>query len=180
MNLLYNDVYPFLSRVAQKGIIQFDDQIKPLSRKYITEKLIELDSLKNKLTNVEQAELEFFKKDFYTEMNFKKITESNSKKISLLKKDDGGRFRFFSYGDNLFKINADPILGYQTGTRDSKMLNHYWTGLSFYGYLSDFISFSFDYRDNHEWGKSLDTTKKFTPETGIVPTQKSPNNSRLQ
>ncbi len=100
---LYSNVYPFLSRVAQKGIIQFDDQIKPLSRKYITEKLIELDSLKNKLTNVEQAELEFFKKDFYTEMNFKKITESNSKKISLLKKDDGGRFRFFSYGDDLLK-----------------------------------------------------------------------------
>ncbi len=172
---LYKDVYPFLSRVAQKGIIRLDDQITPLSRKYIAKKLIELDSLKNKLTNVEREELEFFKKDFYIEMNFKKITESNSKKISLLKKDDGGRFRFFSYGDNLFKLNADPILGYQTGARDSKLFNHYWTGLSFYGYLSDFIGFSFDYRDNHEWGKSLDSTKMFTPVTGIVPTQKSTN-----
>ncbi len=46
---LYNDVYPFLSRLSQKGIIQLDDQIKPLSRKYIAEKLIELDSIKNKL-----------------------------------------------------------------------------------------------------------------------------------
>ncbi|MFW9928938.1 MAG: hypothetical protein ACFFD1_06080, partial [Candidatus Thorarchaeota archaeon] len=70
---LYNDVYPFLSRLAQKGIIQLDDQIKPLSREYIAEKLIQLDSLKYKLTNLEQEELEFFKKDFFTEMNFKKI-----------------------------------------------------------------------------------------------------------
>ena len=172
---LYNDIYPFLSRLAQKGIIQLDDQIKPLSRKYIAEKLVELDSLKNSLTDVEQEELAFYKKDFYTEINFKKITGNNSKKISFLNKDGGGRFRFFSYGDNLFKINADPILGYQTGTRDSKLFNHYWTGLSFYGYLSDFIGFSFDYRDNHEWGKSLDSTKKFTPATGIVPTLKSPS-----
>ncbi|MGA9291223.1 MAG: capsule assembly Wzi family protein, partial [Ignavibacteriaceae bacterium] len=172
---LYNDIYPFLSRLAQKGIIQLDDQIKPLSRKYIAEKLTELDSLKDKLTNLEQEELEFFEKDFYTEINFKKITEINSKKISFLKKDNGGRFRFFSYGDNLFKLNADPILGFQTGTRDSKLFNHYWTGLSFYGYLSDFIGFSFDYRDNHEWGKSLDTAKLFTPVTGIIPTQKSSN-----
>ena len=70
---LYNDIYSFLSRTAQKGIIQLDDQITPLSRKYIAEKLVELDSLKDKLTNLEQEELEFFKKDFYTEMNFKKM-----------------------------------------------------------------------------------------------------------
>ena len=108
-------------------------------------------------------------------MNFNKITEINSKKIHLLEKDDGGRFRVFSYEDNLFKINADPILGYQIGTRDSKILNHYWSGIFFYGYLSDFIGFSFDYRDNHEWGKSLDSTKNFTPETGIVPTKKLHN-----
>ena len=172
---LYNEVYPFLSRIAQKGIIQLDDQIKPLSRKYIAEKLVQLDSLKNRLTDIEQEELEFFKKDFYTEINFKKITDNNSKKISLLKKDRGGRFRFFSYGDNLFKINADPILGFQTGIRDSKLFNHYWSGLSFYGYLSDFIGFSFDYRDNYEAGKTLDPDRKFTPETGIVPITKSPN-----
>ncbi len=171
---LYNDVYPFLSRLAQKGIIQLDDQIKPLSRKYIAEKLIELDSLKSKLTNLEQEELEFFKKDFYVEINFNKITEDNSKKIHLIEKDNGGRFRFFSYGDNLFKINADPILGYQIGNRDSKILTHYWSGLSFYGYLSDYIGFSFDYRDNHEAGKTIDTLKKFSPETGIVPIIKSP------
>ena len=134
-----------------------------------------MDSLKNKLTELEQEELDFFKKDFYLEMNFNKITENNSNKTHFLEKDEGGRFRLFSYGDNLFKINADPILGYQIGTRDSKVLNHYWSGFSFYGYLSDYIGFSFDYRDNHESGKSLDSTKKFTPETGIVPTQKLAN-----
>ena len=80
---LYKDVYPFLSRIAQKGIIQLDDQVKPLSRKYIAEKLTELDSLKNKLTHLEQEELEFYKKDFYTEMNFNKITENSSKKINF-------------------------------------------------------------------------------------------------
>ena len=173
---LYNDVYSFLTRLAQKGVIQLNDQIKPLTRKYIAGKLFELDSLKSKLTGLEQEELQFYKKDFYVEMNFNKITEINSKNINLLEKDDGGRFRVFSYRDNLFKINANPILGYQIGTRDSKILNHYWSGIFFYGYLSDYIGFSFDYRDNHESGKTIDTSKKFTPKTGIVPIIKSPNN----
>jgi Capsule assembly protein Wzi len=172
---LYNDVYPFLSRLAQKGIIEFDDQIKPLSRKYIAEKLAELDSSKPRLTSLEREELEFFKKDFYTEINFNKINQIDSKKTHFVEKDDGERFRFFSYGDNLFKINADPIAGYQIGIRDSKKLTHQWGGLSLYGYLTDFIGFSFDYRDNHESGKSLDSTKSFTPITGIVPTQKTSN-----
>ena len=161
--------------MLKRGLYQLDDQIKPLSRKYIAEKLIELDSIKNKLTELERNELDFFIKDFYLEMNFNKITENNSNKLHFLEKDEEGRFRLFSYGDNLFKVNADPILGYQVGTRDSKVLNHYWSGFSFYGYLSDYIGFSFDYRDNHEWGKSMDSTKKFTPETGIVPTQKLAN-----
>ena len=59
---IYNDVNLYLSRLSQKGIIQLDDQIKPISRKYIAEKLIELDSLKSNLTNLEREELEFFKK----------------------------------------------------------------------------------------------------------------------
>ena len=172
---LINEINPYLNRLAQKGIIQFDDQIKPLSRNYIAEKLIELDSIKNQLSKLEQEELEFYKKDFYTEINFNRISEANDKTIRLIEGDKGGRFRFFSYGDKLFKINADPIAGYQIGTRDSQKLTHYWSGVSFYGYISDFIGFSFDYRDNHESGKSLDTVKKFTPVTGIIPTQKVPN-----
>ena len=38
---LHRDVYKFLSRLSQKSVIVFDDQVRPLSRKYIAQKLIE-------------------------------------------------------------------------------------------------------------------------------------------
>ncbi len=38
---LDNDVYKYLSNLSSKGIIDYDDLVKPLSRRYIAEKLIE-------------------------------------------------------------------------------------------------------------------------------------------
>ena len=34
-----NEVYDYLARMAQKGLINFDDVIKPLSRSYIAKSL---------------------------------------------------------------------------------------------------------------------------------------------
>ena len=61
---LYEDVYNFLGRVSQKGIIEFDDLIRPLPRKYISDKLLEADSLSSQLTSLERDELEFFLERF--------------------------------------------------------------------------------------------------------------------
>lgn len=59
---LYEDVYNFLGRISQKGIIEFDDLIRPLPRSYISNKLLEADSLSSQLTKLEREELEFFSK----------------------------------------------------------------------------------------------------------------------
>ena len=39
---IHSGVYDFLDLMAQKGIIQFHDNIKPVSREYIAEKLQQL------------------------------------------------------------------------------------------------------------------------------------------
>lgn len=170
---LTNDVYSFLSRLSQKGILEFSDQIKPLPRKYILEKLNEAELSINKLTNLEKEELNYFKQDYYLE---KSLNSSHLKKnITLLNRDPNGRLRLFSYSDNLFKINVSPNFGFQIGARNDETISHFWSGLSFYGYLTDQIGFSFGYRDNHESGKTVDAEKKFTPETGIIPISKKEN-----
>ena len=64
---LYNDVYNFLRRVSQKGIIEFDDLIRPLPKMYIAEKLLETDSLSSQLTPLEREELKFFLQSYYLE-----------------------------------------------------------------------------------------------------------------
>ena len=52
---LYSDVYRFLSVTAQKGIIEINDEIKPLSRIYIYKKLDELNDKKFELTEIGRA-----------------------------------------------------------------------------------------------------------------------------
>ena len=199
---LYNDVYSFMDKMAQKGIIEFDDQIKPVARKYIAEKLTEVvskqSSVSSGLTEIEQEELEFYLKDFGIERELKsEMSNVKSEKfipnqtakyetinaegvkvkkssMTLFSKDPFGRFRLFSYSDSLFKVNVSPILGFKFGSNDGKSNTHFWSGAYFYGYLGNAIGFSFDYRDNAENGDNIDMKKLFTPVTGITPLSRSP------
>src|SRR5574338_139638 len=164
---LYRDVYSFLSRLSQKSIIVFDDQIRPVSRKYIAQKLLEASENSSELTALEKQELEFFNKDVTFEFDLIKKVETDSSQLKIFGYDDGGRLRLFSYRDNRFSINVSPILGMKIGSRDSEKLTHIWNGIYTYGYVDNFIGFSFDVRDNQEKGTALDKYKNFTPVTGV-------------
>lgn len=161
-----NDIYLFLNRLAAKGVIQFDDIVKPIPRKIIYKKLFESIN-NNLLSNLEKAELEFYLKEYGIEKDL--IVNNNStKRSNFFGKDYYDRYRLYSYSDNLFKVNVSPILGYETGTIDGSKSTHFWNGLRFEGYLSDFIGFNFSFRDNKETGDNIDRTKLFTNETGVV------------
>ena len=164
---LYRDVYSFLSRLSQKSIIVFDDQIRPVSRKYIAQKLLEASENSSELTALEKKELEFFNKDFKFEFGLIKKVETDSSQLKIFGYDDGDRLRLFSYRDNRFSINVSPILGMKIGSRDSEKLTHIWNGIYTYGYVDNFIGFSFDFRDNQEKGTAIDKYKNFTPITGV-------------
>jgi len=164
---LYEDVYNFLRRVSQKGIIEFDDLIRPLPRKYISDKLLEADSLSSQLTSLERDELKFFLKDFYHERWLSEENDKQTEHLDYFGFDPADRWRMFSYGGDGFKINADLILGAEIGyVKDAKQ-THFWNGIYSYGYIYDALGFSFDFRDNTESGTTLDKTKSFTPETGV-------------
>jgi len=164
---LYEDVYNLLRRISQKGIIEFDDLIRPLPRSYISSKLLEADSLSSQLNSLERDELEFFLKDYYHE---RWLSEGNNKQTEHLDYfgfDPADRWRMFSYGSDGFKINADLILGGEIGSVKDAKQTHFWNGIYSYGYIYDVLGFSFDFRDNTESGTTIDKTKSFTPETGV-------------
>ena len=164
---LHRDVYSFLARLSQKSIIEFNDQIRPVSRKYIAQKLLEVSHRSEDLTSLEKEELEFYSKDYYLEYEFLKNIKSDSLDISFLSYDKAERLRLFSFNSDLFKLNVSPILGLKIGFRDSEKLTHFWNGIYTYGYLNDYLGFSFDFRDNSESGKTIDKLKPFTPVTGV-------------
>ena len=164
---LNRDVYLFLSRLSQKSVIVFDDQIRPVSRKYIAQKLIEASEKSDQLTSLEKEELDFFSKDFKLEFDILNKTEIGSSQLTMLGYDAGNRLRLFSFRNDLFAINLSPILGVTFGSHDDENFTHTWNGIYTYGYLDKYIGFSFDFRDNTEKGNSLDKYKDFTPITGV-------------
>jgi hypothetical protein len=164
---LHRDVYKFLSRLSQKSVIVFDDQVRPVSRKYIAQKLIETTEKSSKLTSLEKEELEFYSKDFKFEFDMINDIKINSTQLTIVGYDEGNRLRLFGYRDNLFSINLSPILGIKIGSRDSEKLTHFWNGIYTYGYIDKILGFSFDFRDNLEQGNTIDKHKDFTPITGV-------------
>lgn len=164
---LHRDVYLFLARLSQRSVLQFDDQIRPLSRKYIAGKLIEAAEKINLLSSLEKEELDFYKSDFKRELDLLNNIENDSASISIAGYDEGNRLRLFSYRDKLFTLKISPILGYKIGSRDDAKLTHTWNGIYAYGYIDKYLGFSFDFRDNSENGKTIDKSKLFTPVTGV-------------
>lgn len=192
-----NDVYNFLERISQRGVIEFDNLIKPIPREYIAEKLEELSDKKNRLTKLERDEFEFYISEYGNEIEKQnsefriKNSEVKNKKIgkdstgfeytelnkevmpknneySLFEKDRFGRFRVFAYAEDNFQFFVNPILGFEYGSVKDGNNSHIWNGLQFYGYIEDNIGFEFSFRDNSESGDNLNRTKYFTPETGIT------------
>ncbi len=173
-------VYLFLERMADKGVITLDDLVLPLSREYIYEKLIEIDSFRLNfydLNTVESDELEFYLKDYNLEKslkNSKKISTKNEIQDSSITwnnfvKDSLGRYRLFNYESEQLKMNLDPILGITYGAKDGEAYKHWWNGAMVYGYLGNWLGFSFDFRDNHESGNSRDRLMEFSHRRGITP-----------
>ena len=219
---IHSSVYEFMDRMAQKGIIRFDDNIRPVPREYIAEKLEEFKIQNSKfktskLTELEKEELEFYLKDYGMELaaikkekgRWLKVKDEKSNggqssvninpqmntentgdsqftiqnsqldtasSVTIIGKDPYGRYRLFSYSDNLFKLNVSPVLGYEMGTRDGAKYSHRWNGLYMYGYLGENIGYSFSFRDNSEDGTTIDKIKNFTPQTGIIIAKTDANN----
>ena len=65
---VYNTgIYSFLENLSFKGIISLNENIKPFSRDFIANKLTEIDE--SRITSLEKEYLEFYKKEFYYELN---------------------------------------------------------------------------------------------------------------
>ena len=166
---LNKDIYSYLDRLSQKGMIELNDIIKPLPRTYISQKLKEARSKIDMLTDLEKDELVFFEKEYFVELEyFKKENDNNPS--GGLEKSSLHRYRLFSYDDDTFKFGAGPSVGYEISFPGSGRNIHSWVGMYGYGYFLNSIGLSFNFKSNNEHGTSIDANKDFTPETGIIST----------
>lgn len=172
----YRTVYGYLARLAQKGVIDLDDVILPLSRAYISGKLDTLSFQTGILTPLEKKELEFYRKEYTVERNIAQHVDLQSPYKSIFQSQSGDRFRWGVYQDKQFTINVQPLGGYELESKNNGSIDeHTWRGISVNGYLGKYVGYSFDFRDNTEQGSFIDRTKKFSPVTGIIFTGGSDN-----
>ncbi|MBU0475239.1 MAG: capsule assembly Wzi family protein [Bacteroidetes bacterium] len=170
---LHKSIYNYLDNISAQGYIVLNTEIKPFSRIYIANKLIEIFNSKNGITRIEEDELFFYLRDFSNELT------NLGFEISQLPKSDmsdyniwnhvgfnkAGRFHLFDYKNESFTFKLDPIYGYSSASSDSINSTHFWNGLNLYGSISDFIGFELNFRDNSADG-NVDRTRAFSPKTG--------------
>jgi hypothetical protein len=159
-----NPIYKYLSRQAQKGNIEYNDLIQPISRRDIAGYLSTLQSQFDKLTITEQKELAFFQQE-YAEFNTD-IRDTTT----FFKKDQFGRRRFLSVKTKDFFLNGDPALSFETFNGSGKSVFRTATGLTFWGHAGKHIGYQFYFQDITDRGNGIDSLRRFTPETGIIRT----------
>ncbi len=160
-----SSVYDFLNRLSIKGLIIFNDELRPLSREYIAGKLIELENKKSQLTGLEKKELTYYEENYYAEIKNKTGHFEKPEEHFFDYKNKGG-FHAFTYADSMFSINADLILGYEKGSMYGSSYSQSRNGAQFYGYYGHNLGFSFYYKDNTLDGAAIDFKRTLTPEEG--------------
>ena len=63
------EVHPFLYRMAQKGLIEYNDLMKPINRGHILNALNTLQQKDSTLTTIEKQELAFYLQEYTRPLN---------------------------------------------------------------------------------------------------------------
>jgi hypothetical protein len=149
-NILENpnsQVYVYLNRMAQKGLVQVNDLIKPINRVDIQFALNELSSKKEELTQIEKLELNFYLQEY-------KPLNSTDSTIQIIKKDKNNRWRFFNMVNSNFELHADPVIGLNRINTDDKNTNQLSSGFEIWGSIGKNKNWGYQvyYRDFTETG----------------------------
>lgn len=157
------EVYNYLYRMAQKGLINFDDNVRPISRRYIQTCLDSLSARSLILSTTENKELQFYLQE-YTDS----YINSADAPVHLLKKDSARRWRLLDINTNNFMLRIDPVMTAAMIEGTNRSVKQYSAGITAYGYAGKHWSYYFSFNDVNEKGTGIDTLRAFTPQSGIV------------
>lgn len=160
-------VIDYLSRMAQKGKIEFNDFIKPIDRKIIFQKLTELQNQKD-LSAIEQKELQFFIAGFVlenptiihigsslTDTSFGNNGNSGPQFFSFkkLKTNPAVQQNLITYKENGFGLIVNPMGNLTMQSRNGKINTIQGRGFQLAGYAGKRIGFQLSFMDINEQGR---------------------------
>jgi hypothetical protein len=156
-----HEVYNYLNRLSAKGLIDFRDIIRPISREVIGKHLLELEAKAKELSSTEQKELTFYLREFRPIQGF------DQDKIHLVKKDPNQRIRGLFINTKDFQLNFDPMGSLMQVSGTGKSFTQMSNGFNFWGKANNF-GFQLYYRDYTETGTGIRSYRNETPITDII------------
>ena len=169
------EVYNYLYRMSEKGLIQWDDLVLPLDRHTIAIALLQVQKQESKLSTIEKKELLFYLTEYYYDIHLFASDYLINDKVNLFHKDEAGRFRTVASGNKQIQLFLDPIAGYYYTHYNN---NHNLTtfgGFRMWGMIGKHVGYNVFFRDVTESGDSINYNKNFTPEQGIINTSRNPD-----
>jgi len=144
------NIYLFLDELANENWIEINSAIKPFSRTFIAEKLLEASVYKTEMSKRQQKELGFYLQGFTLEID---DHIKLNPKINFLKKTRGfgvdinplGGF----YQDKLFRFQVQPIYGQEMYKNNNGTERYSYGGLQGYAYIGKHVGVYASLRDNH-------------------------------
>src|SRR5690606_25831334 len=135
--------------LSLKGIIDFNNEVLPKSRKKIAEHLTEAKEKMHLLNDLEKSDLQWYEEEYSYEM-----------------KSEKERWYLINYTDSVYVLRVSPFGGYGISGTGKNNGHTRWPGVTFYFTYSEWFGGSFQYVDYGEFGDNVDKDKNFSIRTG--------------
>ncbi|PLX15248.1 MAG: hypothetical protein C0599_16990 [Salinivirgaceae bacterium] len=145
-------IYEFLDELASEKVISIHSAIKPYTKQFISEKLLEAQQADSLLNKRQKKEIAFYLKA-YQVWDGKYDNPYKDEKVNLLNKySDNAAISLthtgFVYRDSNFAAVAKPIWGTRYRTNDNGSLTHFWGGAEASATIGKHIGVWASVRDN--------------------------------
>lgn len=144
-HISYTRIYDYLDEMAGERLIELNSAVKPYSRQFIANSLLEIKSKSEQLNKRQLSELHFFLNEFALEQH--QLPDAH---LHLLKNEQSQAALLspaFNFKDSLFRARITPLLGMHITQNSNGSITKRWYGaelqlmmgenLSVYGSLRD-------------------------------------------
>lgn len=163
-HISYYKLYDFVDELSTCGLYELNSAVKPYSRKFILEKLLEAQKQTEKLTNRQKSELNFYLNDLAIEIN--RLPKANWH----LWKNDKSKAALLApgiyYRDSVFKARITPALGLNIMYNASGTIIQRWIGAEFQASIGKNVSVYGSIRDLSNNGEKLSGYKYLNDQPG--------------
>ena len=144
-HISYTRIYEFMDELANEGLFELNSAVKPYSRIFIAEKLIEARNQSKLLNNRQKKELDFFLNEFALDQDklpetMLTLTKNKNLTLAILQPA-------FNYHDSAFRARITPILGMHVTANANGAFTQRWYGADFQTMIGKHISVYGSLRD---------------------------------